>query len=513
MMSERIAETTGASTEPAPLSRTSVVAVFVSLMIAMIVGALDQTIVATALPTIVGDLDGADHMLWVTTGYVLASTVTMPFYGKMGDLIGRKRLFLGSLGIFAIGSIICALTPDMEGLIGGRAVQGLGGGGLMILSQTIVADIIPPRKRAWYMSIMGLGYAVPTIAGPLLGGLFTDTIGWQWCFWMNVPLALAAIIVAVICLPDDARAYRPGMMDTGGTVTLTLFLSAITLAITLTGSTLSADSPVIIALVIVAFAMAALFIRMEARAREPIMALYLFRNRNFIICTLSGFITMFILMGVVTYLPTYYQIVNGMSATVSGFMELPSDIAWFGASLISGALIARSGRYKKLMVTSFVILALGTGSLLFITPETPGIAIASLLCIAGFGIGLNFEILVLIVQNEFDAADVGMSTAATNLVREMGTTLGAAAVGALFTSRLTEKLSADLSALGGIDALGVSVNALTPAIVRELPDATARAVQLAYHDALIPAFALFTAMAVIGLVLIALLREKPLARE
>lgn len=259
--------------------------------------------------------------------------------------------------------------------------------------------------------------------------------------------------------------------------------------------------------------MVPLFIRAEARAQEPIMALYLFKNRTFIICTLAGFITMFILMGVVTYLPTYYQIVDGMGATASGFMELPMDIAWFGASLISGAVIARSGRYKKLMVASFAILVVGTGVLLFITPETPGIAIAALLSIAGFGIGLNFEILVLIVQNEFDASDVGMSTAATNLVREMGTTLGAAAVGALFTSRLTETLSAGLSALGGIDALGVDVNALTPAIARDLPDAVAQAVQLAYHDALIPAFGLFTAMAVIGLVLLALLHEKPLAKE
>lgn len=512
-MSERTAQTDDIAYEPASLPRTSVVAIFIALMIAMTVGALDQTVVATALPTIVGDLDGSNHMLWVTTGYVLASTVTMPFYGKMGDLIGRKRLFIGALALFVVGSVICALAPNMEGLIGGRAVQGLGGGGLMILSQTIVADVIPARKRAWYLSIMGLGYAVPTIAGPLLGGLFTDTIGWQWCFWMNVPLAVAAIIVAGICLPDDAHAYRAGMMDVGGTVTLTLFLSAITLAITLTGSTFSADSPVIIILVIGALVMVPLFVRAEARAQEPIMALYLFKNRTFIICTLAGFITMFILMGVVTYLPTYYQIVDGMGATASGFMELPMDIAWFGASLISGAVIARSGRYKKLMVASFAILVVGTGVLLFITPETPGIAIAALLSIAGFGIGLNFEILVLIVQNEFDASDVGMSTAATNLVREMGTTLGAAAVGALFTSRLAETLSAGLSALGGIDALGVDVNALTPAIARDLPDAVAQAVQLAYHDALIPAFGLFTAMAIVGLVLLALLHEKPLAKE
>jgi EmrB/QacA subfamily drug resistance transporter len=493
------------------LSKHSIAAIFTALLVAMTVAALDQTVLATALPTIVGDLNGADHMLWVTTAYVLASTITMPVYGKMGDLVGRKGLFVGALVLFVVGSAICALSPAMPELIAGRAVQGLGGGGLMILSQAIVADVVPPRKRAWYLSVMGLAYAVPTVAGPLLGGFFTDTVGWRWAFWTNVPLAIFAIAVAMVCLPASKQRYRKGSFDLWGTVTLTLALSAITFIVSLGGVAFPWNSPVIIGL-LATFALAVVaFIKTEAHAAEPIMALYLFKNRNFIICTIGGFITMFVMMGVITYLPTYYQIVDLMSATEAGFMELPLDIAWFVSSLISGALVAKSGRYKKLMIASFAIIAAGIAILCAITPETPGLAIGLLLMIAGFGIGLSFEILVLIVQNEFPASEVGMSTAATNLVREMGTTLGAAVTGALFSIRLSDTLSSGLAPVGGLAALGVDANALTPAIARNLPEAVQAAVRTAYNDALVPIFIFMAALGAIGFALMLFLREKPLS--
>jgi EmrB/QacA subfamily drug resistance transporter len=493
-----------------PLSQRSVIAIFVALLVAMVAAALDQTVIATALPTIVGDLDGANHMLWVTTAYVLASTVTMPAYGKMGDLIGRKGLFIGALMLFIVGSVICALAPAMPELIAGRAIQGLGGGGLMILSQAIVADVVPPRKRAWYLSVMSIAYAVPTLAGPLLGGFFTDTVGWRWAFWVNVPLALLAIAVAFVCLPASKRTYRAGSFDLWGTVTLTLALSALTFATSLGGTALDWDSPIIIGLLAGAALMVLLFVKAETHAKQPVMALYLFKNRNFIVCAVGGFITMFVMMGVLTYLPTYFQIVDQMSATEAGYMELPMNIAWFLASLASGALVARSGRYKKLMVASFAILVVGVAALCGVTTETPGLAIGLLLAVTGFGIGLNFEVLVLIVQNEFSDADVGMSTAATNLGREMGTTLGTSVVGALFTSRLAATLSAGMASLGGSETLGVDANALTPAIVRELPETVKSAVQTAYNDALIPVFWLMAALAVAGLISMLLLREKHL---
>ncbi|WP_270298579.1 MDR family MFS transporter [Eggerthella sinensis] len=496
---------------PDELPQTSVLVVFIGLLVAMTVGALDQTIVATALPTIVGELGGVNHLLWVVTAYVLAATITMPIYGKMGDLIGRKGLFIGALVLFIVGSVVCGLSTSMGGLIVGRAVQGLGGGGLMILSQAIVADIVPPRKRAMYLSAMGIAYAVPMLAGPLLGGLFTDTIGWRWAFWINVPLALVAIGTAVAFLPKPRRTVEKAHFDTWGTVTLVVAVTALTLATSWGGVEYAWDSPVIVALLATVVVAGVLFAVAERHAKEPLMALSLFKNRNFNICTVAGFVTTFVMMGVLTYLPTYLQIVDGMSATAAGYMEVPMNVAWFAASLASGYAVSKLGTYKKLMVASFGILVVGVGALTFITSGTPVAFIGALLAIVGFGIGLNFEILVLIVQNEFAASDVGMATAATNFFREVGTTLGTSIVGALFTSGLARTLTENLASVGGTDALGVDANSLTPAIVHALPQAVRDAVGVAYNDALVPVFWFMLPLALIGLALLLFLRETPLA--
>lgn len=493
------------------LPQKSVIAVFAGLLVAMIVGSLDQTVVATALPTIVGELGGVNHMLWVTTAYVLAATVTMPLYGKMGDLIGRKGLFIGALILFIVGSIVCGMTGSMEGLVAGRAVQGLGGGGLMILSQAIVADVIPPRDRALYLSIMGIAYAVPMLVGPLLGGLFTDTIGWRWAFWINIPLALVAIATAVICLPKPRRTVEKAHFDLWGTVTLALAVTGITLATSWGGTEHAWNSPTIIGLIALTVIAGALFVVAERRAKEPIMSLELFKNRNFNIATVAGFIATFAMMGAVTYLPTYFQIVDGMSATAAGYMEMPMSIAYFIASLISGYMVSKRGTYKKLMVASFVIMVVGIACLTSITAETHFIVIGAFLAVLGFGIGLNFEILVLVVQNEFSASVVGMATAATNFFREVGTTLGTSIVGAIFTSGLAHTLSENLSPVGGTEALGVDANSLTPGIVHGLPEAVQHALGIAYNDALVPVFFFMLPLGIAGLALMLFLRETPLA--
>ena len=500
-----------APTPASELPQRSVIAVFAGLLVAMIVGSLDQTIVSTALPTIVGDLGGVNHMLWVTTAYVLAATVTMPVYGKMGDLIGRKGLFIGALVLFIVGSIVCGLTPSMGGLIIGRAVQGLGGGGLMILSQAIVADVVPPRKRALYLSIMGIAYAVPMLIGPLLGGLFTDTIGWRWAFWVNVPLALIAIATAIAFLPKARRTVEKTHFDTWGTVTLVAAISALTLATSWGGTEHAWNSPVIIGLMIATVVAGALFVLAESRAKEPLMALELFKNKNFNIATIAGFVTTFVMMGVLTYLPTYLQIVDGMSATAAGYMEVPMSVAYFIASLISGYAVSKTGKYKKLMIASFAITAAGVAVLATITASTPVAIIGVLLAITGFGIGLNFEILVLIVQNEFSSKVVGMATAATNFFREAGTTLGTSIVGAIFTSGLARTLTEKLAPVGGVEALGVDANSLTPAIVHDLPETVRSAVGVAYNDALVPVFFFMLPLALAGLALMLFLRETPLA--
>lgn len=493
------------------LPQKSVIAVFAGLLVAMIVGSLDQTVVATALPTIVGELGGVNHMLWVTTAYVLAATVTMPLYGKMGDLIGRKGLFIGALVLFVVGSVVCGLTDSMGGLVAGRAVQGLGGGGLMILSQAIVADVIPPRDRALYLSIMGVAYAVPMLVGPLLGGLFADTIGWRWAFWINIPLAAVAIVTAVICLPKPKRTVEKASFDLWGTLTLAIAITCITLATSWGGTEHAWNSPVIVGLFAAAAAFGVLFVLAERRAEEPIMSLELFRNRNFNIATIAGFIATFAMMGAVTYLPTYFQIVDGMSATAAGYMEMPMSIAYFIASLISGYAVSKRGTYKKLMVASFVIMVVGIAALTTITAELHFAVIGVFLAVLGFGIGLNFEILVLVVQNEFSASIVGMATAATNFFREVGTTLGASIVGAIFTSGLTRTLAENLSSVGGAAALGVDANSLTPGIVHGLPEAVQQALGTAYNDALAPVFFFMLPLGAIGLALMIFLRETPLA--
>jgi len=339
---------------------------------------------------------------------------------------------------------------------------------------------------------------------------FTDTVGWRWAFWMNVPLSALAVLVAATTLPTTRRSYEKGSFDVRGTLALAAALSTLTFAISLGGSTLPWNSPIILGLLAGTAIAAIAFSRAETHAVQPIMSPSLLESRNFLVCATGGFITMFVMMGTLTYLPTYYQVVDQMSAMGAGYMELPMNIAWFVASLISGALVARRGRYKRLMVVGFVLLVVGVLTLCGITLETPVLLIAAVLSLVGFGIGLTFEILVLIVQNEFPASDVGMSTAATNLVREMGTTLGTAVAGALFTSRLADTLSQGLASVGGVGML-VNANALTPAIVRSLPDAVRETVRLAYNDALVPVFWVMAALSACGLACMLLLRERPLA--
>lgn len=489
----------------------SVPLVFAALMVAMIIGSLDQTIVSTALPTIVGDLGGVDHMLWVTTGYVLTSTIVMPIYGKVGDLIGRRGLFLGALGLFLVGSVACGFAHNMALLIAGRAVQGLGGGGLMVLSQAIVADVVPARKRALYLNAMGIGWAVPMLVGPLLGGLFTDHLSWRWAFWINIPMALLAIGVCAALLPKYPRTASLANFDIKGAVAISAAITTLTLATSFAGVQYSWDSPIIIGLFAATVVFGVLFVFAEKRARVALMPLELFRNRNFVLTTVGGFIILFALMAAMSYLPTYFQLAHGMNATAAGYMEVPSSIAYFVASLISGALVAKRGKYKGLMAISFAIATVGAVALCTITADASPLLACVYLGVMGFGMGLSFEILVLIVQNEFPAAIVGTATSATNFFREIGTTLGASVAGAVFTSNLTRLLGERLAPLGGTKALGVDANSLTPAIVHALPETVQQTVAGAYNDALVPLFMLMVPLTIVAGILMLMLKETPLA--
>ncbi|MDO8381685.1 MAG: MDR family MFS transporter [Microbacterium sp.] len=498
---------TGAIPAPAaaPTDKRRILLVFAGLLVAMLLSSLDQTIFSTALPTIVGELDGVDHMLWVTTVYLLAATIMMPIYGKLGDLIGRKGLFLGALGLFLVGSVVGGLAPDMAWLIAGRGIQGLGGGGLMILSQAIIADVVPVRERSKYMGVMGAVFGLSSVAGPLLGGWFTEGIGWRWAFWINIPLALLAIAFAAFFLKLPRHRVKV-RFDVWGVVTMAIAVTSIILITSWGGTEYDWNSPTIVGLIVTAVVAAGAFVWAESRAVEPIIPLALFRNRNFVLATSAGLVIGIAMFGTLAYLPTYLQMVTGVNATVSGFMLIPMMAGMMITTITMGQLAARTGRYKWMPIASMIVLGAGMWLLSTMQVDTPLPFVLAYLFVMGIGIGFGFQILVLIVQNSFPDRMVGTATAGNNFFREIGASVGSAIVGAMFTSRLTELLAERLPAGG----TGGDNNALTPAAVADLPDAIRDVVVGAYNDALTPVFLTLVPMVVVGLLLLIFVKEVPL---
>lgn len=489
----------------------SVPLVFAALLIDEAIASLDQTIVSTALPTVVGDLNGVDHMLWVVTAYVLTSTIVMPVFGKMGDLVGRRGLFVGAQVLFMIGSALCGWAQDMGVLVLGRAIQGIGGGGLLVLSQAIVADIVPARKRAFYLNAMGIAWALPMLVGPLLGGLFTDFIGWRWAFWVNIPLTMISVVLCAMFLPIYPKHRERSRFDVWGMVTISAAVVCLTLATSWGGVTYAWNSPIIIGLIVGAVAFSVLFVVAEKRADEPLMPLFLFKNRNFLLATAGGFIILFAMMAAMSYLPTYFQLAHGLNATAAGYMEVPMSVAYFLSSLLSGYLISKRGKYKALMAVSFVIATAGAALMCTLTCDSSVLLAGLYLTVMGFGMGLSFEVLVLIVQNEFPASVVGTATGATNFFREIGTTLGASVAGAIFTGHLTASLSKGLSGIPEAQSLGIDANSLTPAFVHSLPEGIQQVIANSYNDAIIPLFLMMVPLCVVAGLMMMALKERPLA--
>ncbi|MCU1432961.1 MAG: family efflux transporter permease subunit [Actinotalea sp.] len=491
-----------------PENRRHILLVFAGLMVTMLLASLDQMIFSTALPTIVGELDGVDHMLWVTTAYVLASTIVLPVYGKLGDLVGRKGLFVAAISIFIGGSVVGGLAQDMTWLITGRAVQGLGGGGLMILAQAIIADVVPARERGRYMGIMGGVFALSSVAGPLLGGWFTEGIGWRWAFWMNIPLGILAIASAVAFLRlPRSPAGRP-RIDVAGMSLLAVASTALVLVTVWGGTTYAWRSPVIATLIAAAVVAGVAFVLVERRAAEPIMPPHLFRDRNFALTTTAGLITGVAMFGALAYLPTYLQMVTGVDATQAGFLMIPMMAALLISSVAAGQLVSRTGRYKWLPITGTAVVAVALLLLSTMSPDLPVWRLCCYLAVMGLGLGMSMQILVLVVQNAFPASEVGTATAANNYFRQIGASLGSAVVGSLFVSRLTALLAERLPAGGGEAG---STSSLTPAIVRDLPDAARELIIGAYNDALTPVFLAMVPLVLVAVVLLAFVREIPLA--
>ena len=483
--------------------------IFAGLMVTMLLASLDQMIFSTALPTIVGELDGVNHMLWVTTAYILASTITLPVYGKVGDLIGRKGLFIAAISIFIVGSVIGGLAHDMTWLIAGRAVQGLGGGGLLILAQAIIADVVPARERGKYMGIMGGVFAISSVAGPLLGGWFTDSIGWRWAFWMNVPLGLLAIASAVFFLRLPKNTNRNPSIDLAGMTLLAVASTCLVLMTTWGGNTYDWNSPVIIGLIIGALVAGGLFVMVQRRAAEPVMPLHLFKERNFNLTTIVGLIIGVAMFGALAYLPTYLQMVTGANATQAGLLMIPLMAALLITSIASGQLVSRTGRYKALPMIGMVLVAASLFLLSTMTPDLAVWVICSYLALMGLGLGMSMQILILIVQNTFPVTEVGTATASNNYFRQIGASLGSAIVGSLFVAKLTQLLSERMPA-GAASASG-GENSLTPAVVRDLPAGIKNVIVSSYNDALTPIFLYMVPLVIVGLILLVFVVEKPLA--
>ncbi|MGO4105258.1 DHA2 family efflux MFS transporter permease subunit [Leifsonia sp. YAF41] len=502
-------DTVTAPPQASPETKRHILLVFAGLMVTMLLASLDQTIFSTALPTIVGELNGVDHMLWVTTAYILASTIMLPVYGKLGDLIGRKGLFIGAIALFIAGSVVGGLAPDMTWLITGRAIQGLGGGGLMILSQAIIADVVPARERGKYMGIMGGVFALSSVAGPLLGGWFTEGIGWRWAFWMNIPLGILAIASAIVFLKLPKYEHAKPRIDVAGMGLLAIASTCLVLVTTWGGTTYDWDSLTIIGLIAGTVIAGVAFVLVERRAAEPIMPLHLFKDRNFNLTTIAGLITGVAMFGAMAYIPTYLQMVTGANATEAGFMMIPMMAALLISSIGSGALVSKTGRYKWLPIVGTAIVAL---SLLLMSTMTPDLEIwilCAYLAVMGIGLGMSMQILILIVQNSFPVTEVGTATASNNYFRQIGASLGSAVVGSLFVARLTELMTERMPATGGSAEGGL--NSLTPAVVKGLPESVRNIIIGGYNDALTPVFLYMVPLILVAVILLCFVKEIPLA--
>jgi len=496
-MSEVVTAEPSEAVEPETGARLGVV--IGSLMLSLLLAALDSTIVATALPTIVGELGGLDQYAWVVTAYLLTFTVSTPLYGKLGDLYGRKRLFQAAIVIFLVGSALSGLSQNMGQLIAFRGLQGLGGGGLMVGSQAIIGDIVSPRERGRYQGYFGAVFGFASVAGPLVGGFLTDKVDWRWVFYVNLPIGLVALVAVAGALHTPVERVSH-VVDYLGTVLMAGGVTCLILITTWGGNEYEWGSATIVGLSLAAVVLLGLFVLVESRVREPLIPLRLFRNSVFSVVCVVALAVGAALFGATTYLPQYQQVVRGQSATSSGLQLIPLMAGVVVASLLTGQLISRTGRYKVFPLAGTATMAVGLFLLSDLGVDTGTVRLGVYMAVLGIGIGLVMQMLVLVAQNSVQVRDLGTATSTASFARSIGGSFGVALFGSIFNSTFAgNQASAGLSAFTG-----------DPTQLSQLPAATRGPYLTAYADALDTVFLAGVPLAVGAFVVALFLKEVPL---
>jgi EmrB/QacA subfamily drug resistance transporter len=488
--------------------RRSILIVFTGLMLVLLMAALDQTIVSTALPTIVGDLGGLNHISWVVTAYLLAQTVVTPVYGKLGDLYGRKIMLQVALVVFLIGSALCGAAQSLTELILFRALQGLGGGGLMVGAMAAIGDVVPPRDRGRYQGMFGAVFGLASVIGPLLGGLFTTSLTWRAIFYVNLPIGVLAFGALAKTLPSRSD-YEHHRIDYLGAATLAAALSAIVLVCTLGGTSYGWGSPVIIGLGALSIVLVATFVLIERRAAEPVLPPRLFANRVFSVTSAIGLVVGFALFGSVTYLPLFLQVVGGASPTGSGLQILPLMGGLLITSISSGQIISRTGKYKPFPIAGTAIMVVGLGLLSTMDAHTTRLAASAFMFVLGLGLGLVMQVLVLAVQNAVDYRDLGVATSGATLFRSIGGSVGTAVLGSIFSNRLSAELRSSLPA-SATGSLSGGVAHLSSSALKKLPPPIHSIYLTAFSSALSTVFVVAAVVAAIAFLLSWALEQRPL---
>lgn len=484
--------------------RGSIRLVIASIGLLLLLASLDQTIVSTALPTIVADLGGLEHLSWVVTAYILSSTLVAPLYGKLGDLYGRRLMVFISVGLFLFGSALCGLAQSMGFLIFARALQGLGGGGLFVLALSVIGDVIPPQERGKIQGVFAAVFSASSVIGPLAGGWFVEVASWHWIFYINLPLGLIAIagFAASFAANPERQKHR---IDWAGAAALSVALGALTLVTSLGGTTLAWDAPLTLVLIALVPVATVAFLWIETRASEPVLPLDLFRINVFTVSGIIGFVTGAAMLGGLTFVPIYLQIAKGYTPTASGLMMIPMTLGILTSSTFAGRFMGRTGRYRRLPMAGTLLIAAGAAGLGMLSVSTPPALFCAVILVFGLGMGCIFPVVTTAVQNAVPRQQLGTATAAGVMFRQIGGSLAVAVFGAIFTARLAAGLGGNLRAAAGGE-IGPQTLAALPAEIR------AQVAGVAVH-AITPIYWIIVVLALIGFGFALILREVQLTNR